>query len=435
MKLYSTRDRKNIVGLKTAVMEAYPMDRGLYMPVEINTLNPHFFKEMMGLSFKEIAFRVGHHLIGNAIPGSALENIIDAGLNFEVPFVRLDERIHFLELFHGPSLAFKDFGARFMAGLMAYFLRYESRETTILVATSGDTGGAVASGFYKTPGVNVIILYPSGKVSGLQEKQLTTLGHNITAVEVRGTFDDCQRMVKEAFVDEDLGKKYNFSSANSINIGRLIPQCFYYFEGFKHFDGDRGVVFSVPSGNFGNLCAGLIAKKMGLPVARFIAATNINKIVPDYLLTGAFNPRVSIQTLSNAMDVGNPSNFSRIMALYNHDWSAVTQHLTGFFFSDEETLAAIRELYASFNYIAEPHSAIGYLGARQFTEKYKHENHDLVILGTAHPCKFLPVVEPALNREIDIPESIKPIMNKEKLATDLGTSYNDFKEWLLYRLK
>lgn len=314
MKLYSTNNKNNIVNLKEAVFKSLPEDKGLYMPMIISKLSDGFLKNLPKYSFQALSFEVARHLIGTYIPEEDLYDIIEKAITFPAPVVNLNEQISVLELFHGPSLAFKDFGARFMAQLMSYLRDKNEKKITILVATSGDTGGAVAAGFYNTEGIEVFILYPSGKVSELQEKQLTTLGGNIRAFEVNGTFDDCQALVKSAFLDKDLNELYNLSSANSINIARLIPQSFYYFEAFKQLPQDEVKnVFCVPSGNFGNLTAGLMAKKMGLPIHQFIAATNINDVVPKYLSTSLFEPHPSYATISNAMDVGNPSNFVRML--------------------------------------------------------------------------------------------------------------------------
>jgi threonine synthase len=317
-----------------------------------------------------------------------------------------------------------------MAQLMSYFNRGNDRELVILVATSGDTGGAVAAGFFKTPGIKVVILYPSGKVSNLQEKQLTTLGENISAIEVDGSFDDCQALVKQAFLDQELTKNIRLSSANSINIARLIPQSFYYFEAYKQLPNDgKPVVFSIPSGNFGNLTAGLFAKKMGLPVGKFIAATNANDVVPSYLNTGNYSPRPSVPTLSNAMDVGNPSNFARMIDLYGSTWNTMKKDITGYSFNDRQTEAAMQDVYAKFTYILDPHGAVGYLAL----SKYEEQNLRIkgVILETAHPSKFLPDVERILNQSIDVPDRLAILAEKEKKAVNMGVTFEPFKEWLL----
>jgi threonine synthase len=429
MQLYSTNNKNLKVSLKNAVMTSLSPDKGLYMPEIIPVLNPEFIKNIQKYSFQEIAFEVSKALAHNCISDEDLKEIISSSINFPAPVHMLNENIGSLELWHGPSLAFKDFGARFMAALMSYFIKDENKNVTILVATSGDTGGAVAAGFYKTPGIEVVILYPSGKVSDLQEKQLTTLGENITALEVTGTFDDCQKLVKEAFLDEALNKKYNLSSANSINIARLIPQTFYYFEAYKQVKQyGKNVVFSVPSGNFGNLTAGLLAKKMGLPVKRFIAATNLNHIVPDYLETGIYTPKPSITTISNAMDVGNPSNFTRILDLYDNDIDALRKDITGFWLNDDDTKAAMKDALKKYNYICDPHGAIGYQSLQTLS------NDELgIFLETAHPAKFMTTVQETLNQEIKIPDSLEAIKNKEKISFLIDTKFESLKRYLIER--
>ncbi len=431
MKLYSTKNTAKFVSLKEAVFKGLPEDNGLYMPESLPRLPDSFIKNLKDYSFQDIGFEICKHLFTGAIPENDLREIIENSITFPAPVVSLDDETNILELFHGPSLAFKDFGARFMAQLMSYFNRGDDRELVILVATSGDTGGAVAAGFFKTPGIRVVILYPSGKVSHLQEKQLTTLGENVSAIEVDGTFDDCQALVKKAFLDENLTAKIRLSSANSINIARLIPQSFYYFEAFKQLvDNGRPVVFCVPSGNFGNLTAGLFAKRMGLPIHRFIAATNVNDVVPEYLKSGVYTPRPSVPTLSNAMDVGNPSNFARMLDLYCSTWNNLKEEISGYAFSDEETMAAVREVFEKYNYVIDPHGAVGYLAFRQF-QKDNPGNFNGVILETAHPSKFLPDVESILQQKIDVPERLAILANKEKRAKRLGVAYEPFKDWLL----
>jgi threonine synthase len=438
MRLYSTKNSTEFVDLKTAVFEGLPKDNGLFMPEFIPQLSPDFIKNLKNYSFQSIAFEVAKTLLQGAIPDNDLKNIVESAIDFPAPVVKLDDNTHILELFHGPSLAFKDFGARFMAQLMSYFNRGNKKELVILVATSGDTGGAVAFGFYKTLGIKVVILYPSGKVSNLQEKQLTTLGENITALEVNGTFDDCQALVKKAFLDKELQANIRLSSANSINIARLIPQSFYYFEAFKQINAqntegvDRKIVFSIPSGNFGNLTAGLLAKRMGLPIYQFIAATNINDSVPKYLSTGSFNPHASFQTLSNAMDVGNPSNFARMIDLFGGEesstWNKMKGDIVGYTFDDETTKQAMLEVDKLYNYVIDPHAAVGYLALKAYQ---KTQNAVGVILETAHPAKFLPDVEAVLGREIDIPERLAALADKKKESILRGIDFESFKEWLL----
>jgi len=432
MRLYSTNNPENVVDLKQAVLKSLPVDKGLYMPIDIPKLPDAFIENIEDYSFSEIAYEVSKTLIGDYIPASDLKKIVDKAIDFPAPVVMHDETIGTLELWHGPSLAFKDFGARFMAQLISYFIRGEKKDITILVATSGDTGGAVAAGFYDTPGIEVIILYPKGKVSELQEKQLTTLGKNIHALEIEGTFDDCQSYVKQAFLDDDLNAQYNLSSANSINIARLIPQAFYYFEAYKQVKKyGKKLVFSVPSGNFGNLTAGLIAKKMGLPIDKFIAATNINKIVPDYLLTGEYEPKPSIATISNAMDVGAPSNFTRLLTLHEDDYEAITDHISGFYLNDEGDKTAMKNIYDQYKYIADPHGAIGYASIKDF--QVVHPEYLGIYLETAHPAKFLDVMNDVLEEPTPIPERLAALSDKEKVAALLPNNYEAVKKWLLSR--
>ncbi len=429
MRLYSTNNKSKFVSLKEAVIKGLPEDNGLYMPEVIPLLPASFLENLKDYSFQDIGFIICQALFRGAIPEKDIKEIIKASITFPAPLVQLNEEKSVLELFHGPSLAFKDFGARFMAQLMSYFNIEEKKELIILVATSGDTGGAVAAGFYKTPGIKIVILYPSGKVSHLQEKQLTTLGHNITALEIDGTFDDCQDLVKKAFLDEDLNKKIRLSSANSINIARLIPQSFYYFEAYKQIKNkNRKIVFSIPSGNFGNLTAGLLAKRMGLNVHQFIAATNVNDVVPRYLSEGIFTPRPSIRTLSNAMDVGNPSNFSRMEDLFGFTWNSFKNEITGFSFTDAETKEGMREVYKKYNYAIDPHGAVGYLALKE----YQKVNKDCqgIILETAHPSKFLDDVQDVLSCKILIPEKLAMLANKRKESIKMNTEFNSFKNWL-----
>ncbi len=428
MKLYSTKNRKATVTLAEAVMKGLPDDNGLFMPTEIPQLPAEFINNLDNYSFPEMAFQVCKNLFGDAIPTEDLRAIINNSVTFPAPVVELDEQKKVLELWHGPSLAFKDFGARFMSQLMSYFNRAETKELVILVATSGDTGGAVAAGFYKALGIKVVILYPKGKVSFLQEKQLTTLGENITALEIDGTFDDCQTLVKQAFLDKDL-KHIRLSSANSINIARLVPQSFYYFEAYKQLkDKTKPVVFAIPSGNFGNLTAGLLAQRMGLPVHGFIAATNDNNVVPEYLETGRFAPRPSVRTISNAMDVGNPSNFARMLDLYDSVWNDMTKNIHGYAYNDAETRTAVLEIKEKYNYVMDPHGAVGYLAV----EAYQKENPDTqaVILETAHPAKFKPDMEEIFGHEIDVPQRLAELSDKEKVSIEMGIGYDGFKVYL-----
>lgn len=430
MQLYSTNNPHLLVDLKTAVFQGMPIDNGLFMPRHIPELPPSFFEALPHLSFPELSFEIARHLLQGAIPDADLRGIVERAINFPAPMVQLDENLFVLELFHGPTLAFKDFGARFMAELMRYFLQNESRELVILVATSGDTGGAVAAGFHQKPGIKVVVLYPSGQVSPLQERQFTTLGDNVTALEVAGTFDDCQALVKRAFLDEAVRLAIRLSTANSINIARLIPQIFYYFEGYKQLPRPGApAVFSVPSGNFGNLTAGLLAQRMGLPVEHFVASTNINDVVPQYLKTGAFTPRPSQSTISSAMDVGNPSNFTRILNLYGSTWNNVQDALTGFDFTDERTREAMRYVEQRYQYTLDPHGAVGYLGVIDYQKQ--HPDHRGVVLETAHPAKFIEITREVLGHDIPVPERLQRLLQFEKLATPMPVDYMVFRQWLL----
>jgi len=429
MELHSTKNTQEKVSLKEAVLQGLPPDNGLYMPNDIPQLPATFFERMPELSFEQMAFEVCQCLLGTSVEEKALQEIVFGALGFDAPLVELENQTHVLELFHGPTLAFKDFGARFMARLMGHFVEANERKLTILVATSGDTGGAVASGFLGTDGIEVIILYPSGKVSELQEKQLTTLGQNITAIEIEGTFDDCQALVKQAFLDPDLGKILRLSSANSINIARLIPQMFYYFRAWQQLNNpSQEVVMVVPSGNFGNLTAGLLAQKMGLPIAHFIAATNGNSVVPDYIASGQYQSRPSVRTISNAMDVGNPSNFTRMQALFGESWEAFKNEISGFAFDDEQTRQAIKEVYQRFDYVIDPHGAVGYLA----WEAYRKEHPESIgiILETAHPAKFNEEVESQIKHQVEIPERLAILKDRKKVAHFLKKDFDSFKAFL-----
>lgn len=430
MLLYSTNNKLQKADLKEAVLRSLAPDKGLYMPEIIPSLSQDFIDALPTLSFQDISFEVAKSLFQGFIPEEDLKAVIHQAISFPAPVHMLDERSGALELWHGPSLAFKDFGARFMAALMSYFNKGNDKKLSILVATSGDTGGAVAFGFLDVPGIEVTILYPKGKVSLLQEKQLTTLGSNIRAIEVEGTFDDCQALVKEAFLDPELNVAYQLSSANSINIARLIPQSFYYFEAFKQLKsfGDE-IVFSVPSGNFGNLTAGLLAKRMGLPVSKFIAATNINKIVPEYLKTGIYEPQLSISTISNAMDVGNPSNFTRMADLYNGSVEKMKEDVIGYFVTDEETKAQLQHIYKKYGYVADPHGAVGHKAFEWYLEN--HPDAVGAFFETAHPSKFEDIVNHALGIEVEIPERLAVLATKEKKAILMKASFSDFKAHLL----
>jgi len=428
MQFYSTNGSVPLVSFKEAVLKGLPDDNGLYMPESIPKFSRDFLEQLPRLGFSDIAFEGARLMIENEIPEDKLREIVEDAFSFDVTVRKVHGDIYVLELFHGPTLAFKDFGARFMARTMGYFLESDGREINILVATSGDTGSAVAQGFLGVPGIKVTLLYPKGKVSKIQEQQLTTLGQNITALEVEGTFDDCQQLVKTAFLDKELNLKLNLSSANSINIARLLPQSFYFTYAYSRLvnQSDR-IVFCVPSGNFGNLCGGLLAKKMGIPIHRFIAASNVNDIVPKYLETSQFNPKASIQTISNAMDVGNPSNFARIMDLYQNDYQKVTNDIKGISFNDDETRAFITEVYDQYQYLMCPHTAIGYGGIRHYLE----EGEIGIFLSTAHPGKFKDIVDPLISGEVEIPLRLRNIIEKKKQALSMTNDYDDFKSFLL----
>ncbi len=433
MLLYSTKHESPDVSLEEAVFRGLPPDNGLYMPHEIPTLPASFFENIDKLTINEIALEVCKALLGDDIPADDLKGIVDRAITFESPIVEIEKDTYVLELFHGPSMAFKDFGARFMASLMSYFLQKSQKDIHILVATSGDTGGAVAQGFYKTAGIKVTILYPTGKVSDIQEKQLTTLGENVTALEVDGTFDDCQALVKGAFLDKELSTTFNLASANSINISRLIPQAFYYFSAYaqlKKMGNTKPVVFCVPSGNFGNLSAGLIAQRMGLPIQQFVAATNVNNIVPNYLSTGVYEPKPSQETISNAMDVGNPSNFIRMRILAGDAYEEVVKHISGDFRDDAETRVAMKEVFDRTGYVMCPHTAVAYLGLKAYTKSLQEEVAG-VFLSTAHYAKFLDVVEETLGTKVEVPARLSDLLSKEKVAIPMSKNFEDFKAYLL----
>lgn len=433
MKYYSLNYNSQDVSFLDAVRKGLAPDRGLYFPSDIKKLPNTFFENIHNLSDHEIAFQVIHQFVGGDIPDSRLKKIVEETLSFDFPIVPITDSIATLELFQGPTLAFKDVGARFMARCLAYANEVEKKEKlTILVATSGDTGGAVADGFYKVDGINVVILFPKGKVSEIQEKQLTTLGENIKAIEVDGVFDDCQDMVKSAFIDNDLIQNVALTSANSINIARWLSQMFYYFIAYKNrLHPEKKLVVSVPSGNFGNLCAGLVAKKMGLPIDQFIASTNINDTVPDYLNSGTYTPKKSKATLSNAMDVGDPSNFIRIQKLFNNDIFKLKKILEGYHYTDTETKKAIKEIHEVSGYIADPHGAVGYLGLKDFL-KNTTDDYQGLFLETAHPIKFVDTVEATLKTTVEIPKRLESILNREKTSIPISR-YDELKSFLLKR--
>ena len=425
MRYYSLNNSSPLTSFKKAVQNGIAPDRGLYFPEEITPISEDFINNISDYSNEEIAYEVIKQFIGDEIPVTNLKEIIKKTISFDFPVVNLDENIGSLELFHGPTMAFKDVGARFMSQCLEYFNQNKTEDITVLVATSGDTGGAVASGFLNAIGVQVVILYPKGKVSEIQEKQLTTLGNNITALEVDGVFDDCQEMVKSAFLDKNISR--NLTSANSINVARWLPQMFYFFFAYKQVANQyKDVVFSVPSGNFGNICAGLLAQKLGLPIKHFVASTNINDTVPQYLINGNYDPKPSKPTISNAMDVGNPSNFIRIQELFDNNLSSLKKSFSSYSFSDDETKIMMKSIHDKFNYISEPHGAIGYLGLKKYGLK---TNEFGVFLETAHPVKFLEVVEETLKVDVEIPSQIKEVMSREKVATSIA-NYQELKLFL-----
>lgn len=432
MKLYSTKNHNLSVDFETAVFNSLPADKGLYMPTIFPKLSEEWLQNIQQKTLPEIAFNLAYTLLKDDISASDLKAIIDDAINFEAPLQPLTNDTFVLELFHGPSLAFKDFGGRFMSRIMAHFLKKEQRDIQILVATSGDTGGAVALGFLNVPNIKVTILYPKGKVSPIQELQLTTNGNNIEAIAVEGTFDDCQALVKQAFHDEELNQHLNLTSANSINISRLIPQMFYYANTYARLKDDfEDIIFVTPSGNFGNIAAGMMAQKMGLPIKRFIAATNSNDIVPEFLEKGVYTARPSIQTLANAMDVGDPSNFVRILDLFDNDSSALKEKLSAFAYDDKEIKQAISEVFEKYNYVICPHTATGYLAVQKDKSiNQSKKKTAYVILATAHPCKFPDVFE-ELNIAFDEPQQVEEMKIKEKKVIQMSKAFEDFKAFLL----
>nr|WP_319512167.1 threonine synthase [uncultured Draconibacterium sp.] len=433
MRYYSTNKNTPDVSLKEAVVKGLAADNGLFMPERIEKFEPAFFDGIQNLSFQEIAFEVAKKFFGEDIEEAKLKEIVYDTLQFDCPVVKVTDSIYSLELFHGPTLAFKDVGARFMARLLNYFLGKQEQLVNVLVATSGDTGSAVANGFLGVEGIHVYVLYPKGKVSDIQESQFTTLGQNITALEVEGTFDDCQHLVKTAFLDEDLNKKLVLTSANSINVARFLPQAFYYFNAYARLKeagklDDKKFVVSVPSGNFGNLTAGLIAAEMGLPVEQFIAANNENDVVFEYLESGEYKPRPSVETIANAMDVGAPSNFARILDLYQHDHAIISNMIKGYRYSDEQIRAVILKVYNEQNYLCDPHGACGY----QSLCEYLADDEIGIYLETAHPAKFTETVENVIGKgKVVLPEKLAAFMKGEKQSEQMTKDYENFRSFLL----
>ena len=435
MKYYSTNKESPAVDFKEATIRGQAPDKGLYFPETISQVSEDLIDQLQDFSNEEIAFTVLKPYIGGTIPDEKLFEIVSEVLSFPIPLVQVNEKIFTLELFHGPTLAFKDVGARFMSRCLGYFVKntsiaHNGKKVTVLVATSGDTGGAVANGFYDVDGIEVVILYPSGKVSPVQEKQLTTLGKNIHALEIEGSFDDCQQMVKQAFTDKAINEKLFLTSANSINVARWLPQQVYYFFAYKQWpDKSQPPVISVPSGNFGNICAGVLAQQSGLPVKHFIAACNSNNVFTQYLETSDFKPKPAIPTLSNAMDVGNPSNFIRILETFRHKYPVLREKMSSFSISDEETIEIIKDVVDQYGYTLDPHGAVGYLSLERYLDQ--HPDTKGIFLETAHPVKFPETIEEITGKKIDIPFSVRDIMSKEKQSILMELDYKHFKDYLL----
>jgi threonine synthase len=431
MNYFSLNSAEHQTSFKDAVIRGIAPDKGLYFPESITALDPEYFETIQDYSTVDLSYEAIRQFIGDEIPEAELKSILTEVLDFEFPVVELDKNVATLELFHGPTMAFKDVGARFMARCLGYFSKQSNNKenVTVLVATSGDTGGAVANGFLGVEGVDVVILYPKGKVSPIQEKQLTTLGQNIRALEVEGSFDDCQAFVKKAFLDESITDHIKLTSANSINVARWLPQMLYYILAYQQLkDKAEKLVFSVPSGNFGNICAGIVAYKLGLPVHHFIASTNINRVIPDYMDTKTYTPRASQATISNAMDVGDPSNFIRIQKLFSDDYDQLATLFSSESFDDDQTKAAMLKLFIENNYIADPHGAVGYLGLESYLES--HPDTYGIFLETAHPVKFLEVVEETLRINVEIPKQIEKVMGGVKKSVEIST-YDQLKSFLL----
>ena len=433
MNYYSLNKQSPIVNFKQATIAGQAPDKGLYFPESIPQIEKEFFDNIEQYSNEEIAFKVIKPYVGNCIPDDELKRIVAETVNFNIPLVPINENIFSLELFHGPTLAFKDIGARFMSRCLGYFLKDNDKKVTVLVATSGDTGGAVANGFYNVDGVDVVVLYPSKKVSAVQEAQITTLGKNILALEVDGTFDDCQQMVKQAFTDAELNAQLFLTSANSINVARWLPQQFYYFFAYKQWKlhNKTEPIICVPSGNFGNICAGILAHDSGLPVHHFVAACNANKVVSDFLLTEKYQPKPSVATISNAMDVGNPSNFVRILEIFNQQFGSLKNVLSSYSINDDETKQTIKDVYQQYNYLLDPHGAVGYIALQR--ELQKDASLKGMILETAHPVKFNPAIIDILGENILAKKEAELLLNGNKQSTFMANDYNSLKEILLLK--
>jgi threonine synthase len=432
MKYYSLNKTAPAVDFKEATIRGLAPDKGLYFPEVIPKFDEELIQNINSYSNEEIAFHVIKPYVSDVIPEDELRRIVAETVNFEIPLVKLNDRIFSLELFHGPTMAFKDIGARFMSRCLGYFVKGNKQKITVLVATSGDTGGAVASGFYNVEGVEVVILYPSGKVSLVQEKQLTALGNNIHALEINGNFDDCQKMVKQAFADEELNKNLFLTSANSINVARWLPQQFYYLFAYKQWaDKNHPPVISVPSGNFGNICAGILAHLSGLPVQHFIAACNANDVVTEFLSTEKYQTKKAVATISNAMDVGDPSNFIRILELLHHEFSGLRNLMSSYSVSDNETRETLKNVFDNEHYLADPHGAVAYFALKEYLQQ--HPGQAGMFLETAHPVKFYDVVEPVIGEVIPIPELLKPLMEKEKKSILMEADFQQLSEFLMNR--
>ncbi|MFP5042677.1 threonine synthase [Parasediminibacterium sp. JCM 36343] len=439
MQYYSLNHNSPKVSFAEAALRGQAPDKGLYFPEKVPQLPKTFIKNIKQYTKEEVGFEVMKPYIGESLPDDVLQHIVNETINFDFPLVKITDNISSLELFHGPTLAFKDVGARFMSRCLGYFNRHAYHHTTVLVATSGDTGGAVANGFLGVDGIDVVILYPSGKVSHIQELQLTTLGQNIKAIEVNGTFDDCQAMVKQVFVDADLIKKLSLTSANSINVARWLPQQLYYFLAYQQWQHDEPPVICVPSGNFGNICAGVIANISGLPVKHFLAACNANDIVPEYMQTGQYTPKPAIATISNAMDVGNPSNFIRILELFHQEFNSLKNMFSSVSISDKITAETIKSVYEKHNYTLDPHGAVAYYALEQYLSNQQQsldKNALLdkgIILETAHPVKFPDTVEQATGKVVEVPEQVQYLLHQQKQSILMEANFENLKEWLMNR--
>ncbi|TDH28967.1 threonine synthase [Segetibacter sp. 3557_3] len=429
MFYYSTNKQSSKADFREATINGQAPDKGLYFPEHMPTVPAEMLSNLAGYSKEEIAYTVIEPYVGDTISKTTLQKIVSETINFDFPLVAVNENISALELYHGPTLAFKDVGARFMSRCLGHFVQDNSRNVTVLVATSGDTGGAVANGFYDVDGVNVVILYPSGKVSSVQELQLTTLGKNIRAIEVNGTFDDCQQLVKQAFSDTGLNEQVFLTSANSINVARWLPQQFYYFFALRQWQESEPPVICVPSGNFGNICAGLLAHVSGLPVKHFIAACNANDVVPRYLNNGTYETRSSVSTLSNAMDVGNPSNFTRILEMFRHSFPEIKDVLSSISVSDELTRQTLKSVLEKYDYLTDPHGAVGYYALEQYLQQ--HPGDKGIFLETAHPIKFYDVVEPITEKTITKPDVVTAILKKTKMSFQMANDYSMLKDYLV----